>query len=48
MLTGWMMKKCCEKYQTSTLSRRKLDTMDFVGHNTKLELERHQKEKKKK
>ena len=31
MLTGQMIKKCCEKYQASTLSRRKLDTMDFVG-----------------
>ena len=42
------MKKYCEKHQTSTLLRRKLDIMDFVGQNAKLQLERHQKEKKKK
>ena len=42
------MKKCCEKYQKLTLLLKKLDIMDFVGQNTKLELERHQKEKKKK
>ena len=41
MLTGWMMKKCCKKYRASTLFRKKLDTMDFVGQNTKLGLERH-------
>ena len=38
------MKIWCEKCQASTLSQRKLDTMDFVGQNTKLDLERHQKE----
>ena len=42
------MKKCSEKYQTSTWSRKKLDTMDLVEQNTKLELERHQNEEKKK
>ena len=47
-LTGWMMEKCCKKYQTLTLLQRKLDTMDFVGQNTKLKLERHQNESKKK
>ena len=41
MLTGWMMKKCCEKYRASTLFRKKLDTMDVAGENTKLGLERH-------
>ena len=41
MLTGWMMKKCCEKYRASTLFRMKLDTMDVAGENTKLGLERH-------
>lgn len=46
---NWLdMKKCSEKYQTSTLSRRKLDTMDLVEQNTKLELERHENEEKKK
>ena len=44
MLTGWMMKKCCKNIKHRLNLRRKLDTMDFVGQNAKLELERHQKE----
>ena len=43
-----MMKKSYEKYQASTLSRRELGIMDVVEQNTKLQPERHQKEKKKK
>ena len=44
MLTGWVIQKCCEKYQLPTLSRRKLHTMGSVGQNTKLELKSHEKE----
>ena len=29
MLTGWMMKKCCEKCQTLTLSRRKFCRTEY-------------------
>ena len=40
----WDDEEILQKYQTLTLLQRKLNNMDFVRQNTKLELERHQKE----